>query len=138
MSSSFVTRIEQEKDEPYTVIFTTDDHDKYRHIEDECRKMIGHAKPTVDAVPVVRLENIAEADGGPLAVLDDIAERMNNIVEVVRCKDCIEFVKYRSAKGGLCKNTGCCISEDFYCADGERKGGADDAADDEERAGGAG
>lgn len=52
MSSSFVTRIEQEKDEPYTVIFTTDDHDKYRHLEDECRKMIGHEKPTVDAEPV--------------------------------------------------------------------------------------
>lgn len=44
MSSSFITRIEREKEEPYIVIFTTDDHDKYRHIEDECRKMIGHAK----------------------------------------------------------------------------------------------
>lgn len=44
-------------------------------------------------------------------------------VPVVRCRECIEFVKYRSAKGGLCKNTGCCTSEDFYCADGERKGG---------------
>ena len=54
MSSSFITRIEREKDEPYTVIFTTDDLGKYRHIEDECRKMIGHAKPTVDAVKVVR------------------------------------------------------------------------------------
>lgn len=52
MSSGFVTRIEKEKDEPYTVIFTTDDHDKYRHIEDECRMMIGHSKPTVNAVPV--------------------------------------------------------------------------------------
>lgn len=40
---------------------------------------------------------------------------------VVRCRECIEFVKYRSAKGGLCKNTGCCISEDFYCADGKRR-----------------
>ena len=57
MSSSFITRIEREKDEPYTVIFTTDDFDKYRHIEDECRKMIGHAKPTVDAVPVVRCKD---------------------------------------------------------------------------------
>ena len=44
-------------------------------------------------------------------------------VAVVRCRECIEFVKYRSAKGGLCKNIGCYVSEDFYCADGERKGG---------------
>ena len=53
MASEFITRVERDKDEPYTVIFSTDDADKYKHIEDECRKMIGHAKPTVDAVPVV-------------------------------------------------------------------------------------
>ena len=35
-------------------IFRTDDADKYKHIEDECRRMIGHEKPTVDAVQVVR------------------------------------------------------------------------------------
>jgi hypothetical protein len=52
MASEFITRVEREKDEPYTVIFKTDDVDKYKQIEDECRKMIGHAKPTVDAVPV--------------------------------------------------------------------------------------
>lgn len=58
MASEFITRVERDKDEPYTVIFHTDDADKYKHIEDECRKMIGHAKPTkqptVDAVSVVR------------------------------------------------------------------------------------
>ena len=54
MASEFITRVEHEKDEPYTVIFRTDDADKYKHIEDECRRMIGHEKPTVDAVPVVR------------------------------------------------------------------------------------
>lgn len=52
--SGFVTRVEREKEEPYTVIFTTDDHSKYIHIENECRRMIGHAKQTIDAVPVVR------------------------------------------------------------------------------------
>ena len=60
MASEFITRVERDKDEPYTVIFRTDDADKYKHIEDECRKMIGHAKPTeqptVDAVPVVHGE----------------------------------------------------------------------------------
>lgn len=54
MSSSFITHIEREKHEPYTVIFTTDDHDKYRHIEDECRKMIGHAKPMTNADKCIR------------------------------------------------------------------------------------
>ena len=62
MTSEFITRVEREKDEPYTVIFRTDDADKYKHIEDECRKMIGHAKPTVDAVPVVHGEWI-DIDG---------------------------------------------------------------------------
>lgn len=52
MGSEFITRVEHGKDEPYTVIFRTDDADKYKHIEDECRRMIGHEKPTVDAVPV--------------------------------------------------------------------------------------
>ena len=50
MASEFITRVERDKDEPYTVIFRTDDADKYKHIEDECRRMIGHEKPTVDAV----------------------------------------------------------------------------------------
>lgn len=53
MASEFITRVERGKDEPYTVIFRTDDADKYKHIEDECRRMIGHEKQTVDAVPVV-------------------------------------------------------------------------------------
>lgn len=47
----------------------------------------------------------------------------SDAVPVVRCRDCIEFVKYRSARGGLCKNIGFCTSEDSYCAEGERKGG---------------
>lgn len=42
MRDSFITRIEPEKEEPYTAIFSTDDFGKYRLIEDECRKMIGH------------------------------------------------------------------------------------------------
>lgn len=60
MPSEFITRVEHEKEEPYTVIFKTDDADKYKQIEDECRKMIGHAKPTVDAVPWEFLERYAD------------------------------------------------------------------------------
>lgn len=60
MSSGFITRVEHEKDEPYTVIFQTDDADKYKHIEDECRKMIGHAKPTVYDELVKALRNCSD------------------------------------------------------------------------------
>lgn len=49
MASGFITRIEREKAEPYTVIFETDDESKYRHIENECRKMIDHKKPQTNA-----------------------------------------------------------------------------------------
>lgn len=38
--SGFITRIEPGKEEPYTVIFTTADPDKYHHIKNECRKMV--------------------------------------------------------------------------------------------------
>lgn len=68
MASEFITRVERGKDEPYTVIFRTDDADKYKHIEDECRRMIGHEKPTVDAV------------------------------QVVRCKDCVRGITYSDEK----------------------------------------
>lgn len=47
--SGFVTRVDWGKEEPFTVIFTTDDHSEYLHIEIECRKTIDHAKPTTNA-----------------------------------------------------------------------------------------
>ena len=37
-------------------------------------------------------------------------------VEVVRCKDCKHYMTIH------CTCDGCCISDDWYCADGERKG----------------
>lgn len=42
------------------------------------------------------------------------------LVEVVRCRDC----KYNEDAGpGMvyCPNVGGCVSEDFFCADGERR-----------------
>lgn len=50
MSSGFITRVEHDKDEPYTVIFTTDDERKYKAIEDSCRCAIGHGKPQFQEV----------------------------------------------------------------------------------------
>lgn len=36
-------------------------------------------------------------------------------VRVVRCKDCKHYMTIH------CTCDGCCISDDWYCADGERK-----------------
>jgi len=36
-------------------------------------------------------------------------------VEVVRCKDCKHYMTIH------CTCDGCCISDDWYCADGERR-----------------
>lgn len=102
MASEFITRVERDKDEPYTVIFRTDDADKYKHIEDECRRMIGHEKPTVDAVPVVR------------------------------CKDCKYFGEYcdeykeESQTDGMCElDIKDSTTFDWFCADGERRSDED-------------
>lgn len=40
-----------------------------------------------------------------------------DVVEVVRCKDCKHYMTIH------CTCDGCCISDDWYCADGERKNG---------------
>lgn len=104
MASEFITRVEHGKDEPYTVIFRTDDADKYKHIEDECRRMIGHEKPTVDAVQVVRCEKCRHgitahgiSDGWVLCTKPYVTDTVGNMMH--RC--------------------------DWFCADGERKDGAE-------------
>ena len=38
-----------------------------------------------------------------------------DVVEVVRCKDCKNYMTIH------CTCDGCCISDEWYCADGERK-----------------
>lgn len=39
----------------------------------------------------------------------------DNHGELVRCKDCKHYMTIH------CTCDGCCISDDWYCADGERK-----------------
>lgn len=39
-----------------------------------------------------------------------------DVVEVVRCKDCKKYMTIH------CTCDDCCISDEWYCADGERKG----------------
>ena len=50
------------------------------------------------------------ATEGIIAELPDV-----DVVEVVRCKDCKYYMTIH------CTCDGCCISDDWYCADGERK-----------------
>lgn len=38
-----------------------------------------------------------------------------DMVEVVRCKDCKHYMTIH------CTCDGCCISDDWFCADGERR-----------------
>ena len=50
------------------------------------------------------------------AVLDRLVGLPSvNVVEVVRCKDCKKYMTIH------CTCDGCCISDEWYCADGERK-----------------
>ena len=55
---------------------------------------IGGSKETIKT----NLKNISSAD----------------VVEVVRCKDCKKYMTIH------CTCDGCCISDEWYCADGER------------------
>lgn len=49
--------------------------------------------------------------------LGTIADHLiaNDVVQVVRCKDCKHYMTIH------CTCDGCCISDDWYCADGERR-----------------
>lgn len=48
---------------------------------------------------------------------EDVAEYLiaNDVAPVVRCRDCKHYMTIH------CTCDGCCISDDWYCADGERK-----------------
>lgn len=107
MASEFITRVERGKDEPYTVIFRTDDADKYKHIEDECRRMIGHEMPTVDAVYVVRCGECGHyhSEDDP-AYCDELCT-----IHIEPTDGCLRGIK-RGGKVG------------YRAADGERKDGA--------------
>ena len=90
--SHFITRATKDN---YKIIFETDSINKYHNVQDACRIAIDHAKP--------------------------------NVVEVVRCKDCIrgELETEGAAKGYInCpyQGYGELHPQDWYCADGIRKG----------------
>jgi len=49
------------------------------------------------------------------AVHNSSINKKADMVEVVRCKDCKHYMTIH------CTCDGCCISDDWYCADGERR-----------------
>ena len=61
-------------------------------------------------------EHIADGDGYGFYADHLIA---NDVVPVVRCKDCIESAEY--SLGRFCECGGYYVNDDFYCANGERK-----------------
>lgn len=72
-----------------------------------------------NAMPLINRWN--EAVKRVQAVFDSMADKTVDAVPVVRCKDC----KWYRTDGGYCgwRDMGDDLSENFYCADGERKGG---------------
>ena len=61
------------------------------------------------------------AEEGATRVLSDIP--CADVVEVVRCKDCIHRIDYPDGDGWYCDVTNNCLmrDENFYCSYGERK-----------------
>ena len=49
------------------------------------------------------------------AVYNSCTNKKADIVKVVRCKDCKHYMTIH------CTCDGCCISDDWFCADGERR-----------------
>lgn len=46
-------------------------------------------------------------------------------IPLVRCKDCQWFDKNGDYYDAYCDKNGIAVDDDFYCADGERKDGAE-------------
>lgn len=66
------------------------------------------------------LETIAKSLGWPKAKV------FRNVLNIVRCKDCIYFDKslecwYKDSKYYHCRNLDTCTDENFYCANGKRR-----------------
>lgn len=81
-----------------------------------CMDLNGWDPARADVCTLERLKNAPTVDAVPM----------------VRCKDC----RHRDPEDHKCdcgemERQGCpfCVDDDYYCAYGERKGGAEDAAD---------
>lgn len=59
-----------------------------------------------------------------IAQLDELESV--DAVPVVRCRDCQWFDANGDYYDAYCDKNGISVEEDFFCADGERKDGADD------------
>lgn len=67
-------------------------------------------------------------DSDFIALVNDATE-INDVVEVVRCKDCVHFEKHKGAKYGVCLyfsdmcDTLVHVTAEDYCSRGERSDG---------------
>lgn len=75
-----------------------------------------NAEPTVDAVSREKYEAREETRKILVEFADDLLAELKERVEVVRCKDCIDW-----DKDGFCGITGREEPESHYCSYGERK-----------------
>lgn len=112
--SEFITRVGGGE---YQVIFKTNSNENYHAVEDFCREIIGHGKPSGD-----------QRKG------QDAVNQLSDPdrVRVVRCRDCVEWespTKAEQSEGGTFGHCRCrfgtCYGQktdmNWFCADGERE-----------------
>ena len=73
-----------------------------------------------EAYEIARTSGLHDDFGRCMADLTSLRELLEDVptvdaVEVVRCRDCKHYMTVH------CTCDGCCISDDWYCADGERR-----------------
>lgn len=62
----------------------------------------------------------------PMQMLKELFDALNEVVPVVRCKDCKWYTPYRSINGkemdeGECEGYNPCVPANHFCSKGERK-----------------
>lgn len=89
--------------------------------------LIAKDVPTIDTVPRKAFDGILWENDVMRKQLADIrksfGEKMDDVVKVVRCKDC-EFYRFYDGvfgKGWICFENNTARHEDDYCSRGERK-----------------
>lgn len=71
----------------------------YNSLEQEAYEILCHARQQVDVIVANTIKSMIDKQPDAL----------------VRCKNCKHYMTIH------CTCDGCCISDDWYCADGERK-----------------
>ena len=72
------------------------------------------------------LEDLLQSVAEWTAKYEEERDKNKDAVPVVRCRDCQWFDANGDYYDAYCDKNGISVEEDFFCADGERKDGADD------------